>query len=161
MPVSDTRAPRENRAPLVPPAPPDLQALLQSSPWAEMVPSCPLSPDQEDPPECLDLRETRGSTENQVILVRMERPALKDLQDSQGLPEILAPKETREIVERVSLDPEDHPDLQDLQDQGSDRRLWTWRALVCPTWRLSGASPDSQAPPALPVLPAPLPPALL
>lgn len=118
---------------------------------------CPLSQDPGALQEDQALRESPVTTESREIQARMGKLAQRDLQDSQGLPEMPAPKETRATVERVSLDPGAPQGPQDLLDLDSDRRLWTWRALGSQIWRLSGAPLDFLAPPAPLVLLAPAP----
>lgn len=95
------------------------------------------------------------TTENQGILARTGKLAQRDLQDSPGLPETLAPEERRETVEMVSQDPEAPQGPQALQDLESDRRLWTWRALGSQTLRHSGGLLEYLAPraPLVPLAP--------
>ncbi|KAK5890749.1 hypothetical protein CesoFtcFv8_014240 [Champsocephalus esox] len=80
-------------------------------------------------------RDHRGLMESQVILVRMEKPALRDPLASQEPRVILDLKETRGTVEMVSLAPGVH---QDFPVQESDLPLWTWKAQGSLIWNLFG-----------------------
>lgn len=121
---------------------------------------CPLSPDPEGPQVHKGPRESLATTESREILVKTAKQAQRDLRDSQAPPETPAPEDRREMLERVSPDPEASRGPQDPPDLDSDRRSWTWRVLGSQTWKHSGAPRDCLAPPAPLVPPAPPAPAL-
>lgn len=138
------------KAHLVPPAPLDLQDL---QPSIQLAVTAQLFPEPLDPEDHLGLqvpRENLERMESQVILVRTEKLALRDLQASQEPQEILEPEERRETVEKDSQAPGDPQDLQDHQDPDSDLPLWTWKVQDSPIWNLFGdclVSPGLLVPP--------------
>lgn len=144
--ASVTKVPRESLAHLGQLVLPALQGLPQSFPLAVTAQFLPESQDPEDHLDSRAPRDHQELMESQVILVRMERLVLKDLQASQELQVILDPKEIREIVERVTLAQGDHQDLQDPQDLDTDLHLWTWRAQDFLIWNLSGDCLAHQVP---------------
>lgn len=133
-----TKEIRENLALLAPLAPLALQGpqlSFQSAVTAQLLQQ---SRDPEDQLDHLAPRAPRDHQElmeSQVILGRMEKRVLMDLQASQEPQVTLDLKERRETVVRVNLDP---GDLQDLQDQDSDLLLWTWKDQGSLIWNLFG-----------------------
>lgn len=131
-------------------------ALLQSAATAQLLPQAP------DPEGQLDHRVPRAPrdhqelTESQVILARMEKLVLMDLQASRELQVTQDQKEIRETAERVNLAPGDPQDLRDPQDQDSDLLLWTWKVQGSQIWNLFGGCLAYRVPLVPPVLPAPL-----
>ncbi|KAI9535111.1 hypothetical protein NQZ68_007200 [Dissostichus eleginoides] len=137
-PASATSERRESRALLAPSAPSARQGpqlRLQSAVTAQWLPEPPDPEDQLDPQAHQAQRDHQGLMESQVILVRMEKPALRDPLASQEPRVILDLKETRETVEMVSPAPGVH---QDFPVQESDLPLWTWKAQGSLIWNLLG-----------------------
>lgn len=91
-------------------------------------------------------RDLKEQTENRVILVKMARQVLLDLQVFQEPLVILDLKERRETAEMPTLVQEVPRDCQALQDPGPDRPLWTWKAQGFQTWNLFGDCLDYLAP---------------
>ncbi|CAB1426641.1 unnamed protein product [Pleuronectes platessa] len=90
--------------------------------------------------------------ERLVILVRMEKLVLRDLQASQELQVIPEPKERRETVERVNRALGGPQDFPDPLEQDPDLPLWTWKVQVSPTWNPFGDYLGSQVSLVLPGL---------
>lgn len=146
-----TKERRESLASLGPPVPPalwDPQLSIQSAATAQLIQEALDPEDQLDHRVPQAPRDNQELMENQVILARMEKLVLRDLQASQEPQETLVLKERRETVERVSLAPGDPQDHRDPQDQDSDLLLWTWKAQGSRIWNLLG---DCQAYLVLPV----------
>lgn len=116
-------------------------------------------PDPEDHLEHQAPRGLQELMENQVILVRMEKLVLKDLQASLEPQETLEPEERRETVEKVMQARGGLQVLQDPQDQDSNLPLRIWRPQDSLIWNLFGVYLGYQVPQAPPdhlVFPAPL-----
>lgn len=151
--IKGKRVIKVHLAPLVPLALQDLQPSIQLAVTAQLFQE---SLDPEDHLGHQAPREHLERMESQVILVRTEKLALRDLQASLEPQENLEPEERRETMEKANLAPGDPQDLQGPQDLDSDLPLWTWKVQDSQIWNLFG---DCLGHPGLlvpPVYPAPL-----
>lgn len=147
--LKDRRESLASLGPLGPLVPLALQPIFQLAVTAQLFQGSLDPEDQLDHMVSQAHRDHQELMESQVILVRMEKLVLKDLQASQELQVTLDPKGIRETAERDNRAPGDPQVLLDPQDLESDLLLWTWKALGSPLWIL----PRGHQVPLVPLVP--------